>query len=584
MNLSDSDSDDFFGDIRALRRKFGLSKANKSPAKATNQTPSLNKQSGKRLAKTPLHSTTSKFNKKQSIEDNKINSSTDSDNAPAATLGIVSAGEIAALLSPRGTTRQRRKKKPVSSGMTSNANSAERTTRYLSESSPSIPVRTPESRIADPHLLLTRSKTSPATPTAAPRGSSSKRTKTTIGSGRSPDMMKFDLRSLWEKADASPLATPIGRNRLLSSLKPSPGVQIRDTTPRNSAYSIANTFADSALDQGGLLGKVEEELLTKEDIEAAQRKLSQEQTLTQQQVIRDIRERITGFTNSSYSVSAAMERLQCSVTLLCQFYTFGHGELAYDEQGIGWHGEFIGPIANVAQSLDSAGQGVDNRLIANTTLLFPWLRISSVRLKSIDDKDYIMATIDSDLGIAFELGSTDASSTQIVQRMNQQHSKILAEHQLQQPKGSTVFESSGSSQETQELVSLLLSYAKTHDTEFEDLDIEQAMANSEFMQLALPSITSLCRQLASDAQAVFAYTPNNAKARNESTAELKLCTLCYAEDEAIKLEPCCHQLCEECFSHLQRIYPSSSQAEENDPSVICTCPWDRCGISVWSKL
>ncbi|KAJ2630542.1 hypothetical protein H4R22_002599 [Coemansia sp. RSA 1290] len=443
MNLSDSDSDDFFGDIRTLRRKFGLSK---SPA--ANQ----KRPKEKRPAQTP----STRPSKKQSLNDPD----------PVPSLGVVSAGEIAALLSPRGTRQPRRK-------MGLSASGVER--KY--DGSPGIPVRTPESRIADPHLLTEKS---PATPTAAPRASSSRRARRIRESSKTPEAVKFSLQSLWDKADASPLVTPIRRN-LPTSLKPSPGLQIRDATPRNSAFSISN-LADST-DQGGLLGKVEDELLTKEDIEAAQRKLSQEQTLTQQQVIRDIRERITGFTSTH--MGSCIEQLECSVTLLCQFYTFGYGELSYDERGIRWRGDFMGPIANVAQSLDSAAQAVDSRLAANTRLVFPWLRISSVRLKSIDDKDYIMTTIDSDLGIAFEVSNKEGAA-QIVERINQQHSRTLAEHQSQKPRHSGVFES-----DQEALISMLLSYAKKLDSGLEGLDIRQATAKAEFMQQALPSLVGL---------------------------------------------------------------------------------------------
>ncbi|KAJ2448650.1 hypothetical protein EV183_005320 [Coemansia sp. RSA 2336] len=453
MNLSDSDSDDFFGDIRTLRRKFGLSK---SPA--VGQT---------RLAEKPAQ--TPSRPAKHSLDDPD----------PVPSLGVVSAGEIAALLSPRGTRQPRKKKTGSASGM-----------ERRQEGSPGIPVRTPESRIADPHLLTQKT---PVTPTAAPRASGSRRANRR--QSRETPEGKFSLQGLWDKADASPLATPIRRNLRTSLL--SPRVQIRDAAT-HSTFSISNNLSDP-IGREGLLGKVEEELLTKEDIEAAQRKLSQEQTLTQQQVIRDIRERIIGFASTGNTTS--VEQLDCSVTLLCQFYTFGHGELSYDEQGIRWHGDFIGPIANVAQSLDAAAPGTDSRLVADTTLVFPWLRVSSVRLKSIDDKDYVMTTIDSDLGIAFQVGGRE-SAARIVETVNQQHSRVLAEHQSQKPKRAAACEDG---QDTQQLVSMLLSYAKALDPGLEGLDIQQATARAEFMQQALPSVAALAKQLAGDAHATLAY-------------------------------------------------------------------------------
>ncbi|KAJ2590605.1 hypothetical protein EV177_009038, partial [Coemansia sp. RSA 1804] len=68
---------------------------------------------------------------------------------------------------------------------------------------------------------------------------------------------------------------------------------------------------------------VEEALVTEADLEASRRKLGEEYALTQQQIIRDIRDRLMGFAYSSFMFLDAIEWRE-SVSLLCQFYTLGH--------------------------------------------------------------------------------------------------------------------------------------------------------------------------------------------------------------------------------------------------------------------
>ncbi|KAJ2478117.1 hypothetical protein IWW56_003914, partial [Coemansia sp. RSA 2131] len=88
MSLSDSDSDDFFSDIRLFRQKLGLSRGSSHAQPSNTDT-----KSSKRAA--PEGSAV-RQRKQQCIDVEPDESGP----RTSGTLGVVSAGEIAALISP----------------------------------------------------------------------------------------------------------------------------------------------------------------------------------------------------------------------------------------------------------------------------------------------------------------------------------------------------------------------------------------------------------------------------------------------------------------------------------------------------
>ncbi|KAJ2798864.1 hypothetical protein H4R20_004661 [Coemansia guatemalensis] len=417
------------------------------------------------------------------------------------------------------------------------------------------------------------------------------------------------MRNLWG-AESSPINTPPRRFQPKSPLNP-PRLSIGMSTS-NPRSTDSHTYADAASAHNGLLGEVEDAIVTEEDMELAKRKLGQEQTFTQQQIIREIRERIVGFVGTLDGEHLG-EPWQNSVTLLGQFHTFGHGKLSYTRKGLVWKGDLLGPIATMAESMGYSDSKVDIHMESNpTTLVFPWTRISSVRKKSIDENSLIMATVDEDLGIAFQMESQDEDANKIdalVDSMNDYLQKDLADRRAQ-PQNSLPSSNPSSDilgvvspspktilahlTNVSDLIRMLLSTAKKRSERFDDLDVSQALEAKGFAERAGTLISEFSQQLAEEARAALIRgakdnenlykSGSNMDAGLEDGGPPKTCTLCYADDESVELAPCCHRLCRSCFVRLEDMYISSSQQSKDDPSVTCICPWDRCYISSWKSL
>ncbi|KAJ1736104.1 hypothetical protein LPJ61_000154 [Coemansia biformis] len=399
----------------------------------------------------------------------------------------------------------------------------------------------------------------------------------------------LNVRSLWDTSDASPAATPVRLPRL---------------APLLDALGTGSARLGGAPDYGGLLGKVEEAMVTEDDIEAARRKLGQEKVLTQQQMLREIRERLVTFA-CPLSEAASNEPWRDSATLLSQFHTFGHGRLTYTVQGIVWHGDMLGPVATVAQSMDTSDTpaNVDGRAAVTTTaLVFPWVRVSGVREKTVDEASLLMATVDDDLGIAFQFerwNPVEGELADLVDGMNRQLSNVLAARGLQPPGNTRALAQGGDVPSARgpglqqpaamgDLIRALLHVAARQDEQHIRLDISKALTDSDFVAKAESMVSRFSVQLAQEALEMLdspGSGPGTVSAGGSADHAVPpaTCTLCYADDEAIELVPCGHRLCNDCFEHLQRLYPTSSQ-KTDDTTVACTCPWDRCHISSWSEI
>ncbi|KAJ2589781.1 hypothetical protein H4R99_007346, partial [Coemansia sp. RSA 1722] len=379
MDISDSESDDFFSGIRSLRRKLGLSAkpaANTTaPANTTRlATPTRAKPASSAPPKpSPRYSQHSKQHISQQAH--KITA----EHVKEVT-NRVTPQEIAALLSPR--KHRSRKTRRLS---------AEQNTQISPKHT--IPARSPESRIASPRtpvdssLEMKRASMDSSSSLGSPLGLPIDRPS------------EFSVRSLWDGTDPSPLRTP-ARRRLVKS----PLQELSARLPSNAnRLSIGRGYAETA-EVTGLLGSVEDALITDKDLDHAQRKLGEAAALTQQQIIRELRERIRAFSDTELLNSAAISDWWPSVTLLCQFHTLGHGELGYSENGVLWRGSFVGAIASAVQNQTGGLPEEQCRIEENLLLVFPWHRVSSLRKKSFDDMDHVMMTVDEDMGVAFQIG------------------------------------------------------------------------------------------------------------------------------------------------------------------------------------
>ncbi|KAJ2162865.1 hypothetical protein GGF46_000247 [Coemansia sp. RSA 552] len=529
---SDSDSDGFFSDLRAFRQKLGLSDAagasgaesdSSTTARATDK-----EASRKRPAPTPHRTAaaaaTTPQLKRRGISDGAREKQ-------RASLGGVSPGAIAALLSPHKSRAQDRRQRQRRASRAEGGGSSDTDIAY--SPARSIPIRTPESRLA------ASNRTSPSSrrPTASP-GHHAPMSPLVTPSRSGP----LTMRSLWD--GPSPLATPVRRR---------PPVQRPSTSAKRRLSA-------------GLLGKVEEALVTEDDIDAAQRKIGEEKTLTQQQIIREVRERIVSFASDAQPSHDWQE----AATLLCQFHTMGHGRLSYCQRGILWQGRLLGPIATVAQDMVADPASWRQQ---DTALVFPWSRVSAVRKKSIDDDDLLMATIDSDLGIAFQFDGDVGHMAELLGRQLQ----IAISDEHKQPGPAAVVAADGGAGG---LARVLLQLAAGQGLLRSD-DVTGALSLEAFSERAETLAHAWCQQLADEAQAALGKAASSGPGHGPPGT----CTLCYAEEEAVGLQPCGHRVCTDCFEHLQRMFPSPSQAEEAtaDTSAICICPWDRCLISSWTS-
>ncbi|KAJ2664729.1 hypothetical protein IWW48_000676 [Coemansia sp. RSA 1200] len=616
MNGMESENDDFFSELCALRRQFGMSKHipfnnNKSPqehseyksAETVNNTDQSLKQGRKRTTVLSTDSSERESKRCNSSKANGIVSHIIADPSKSShSLGSVSPGEIAALLSSR---QQKRK-------MGSRSASKRR--------SSGIPPRTPESRIASPQaLLLTQNSTpiSMSTPTkkpvvltpqiAAKEGDTPTTTSTSPSSASSS---VFNMRRFWSKGNtATPMyTTPTGQRHCSlpadKSKESSSGefkglLAFRLDSPKEAGNKANNGF--------GLLGSVEEALITEADLEASRRKLGEEYALTQQQIIRDIRDRLMGFACSSFMFLDATEWRE-SVSLLCQFYTLGHGRFAFAKQGIMWEGHMLGPIASVLQEPDSIGRrnSTNNDSDATTvaSLLFPWNRVTLLRRKDIDDGCFVMATVDDDLGVAFKMGDqahvssseidtvvarmgvflSDALRSENIRRFHEPSSTLVSPQPAEVASSRYPNTNSNSFKGT-DVIRSALEFAKTHDKRFIGLDISALLSKKEFMTDAISSALEFSLALATRADSLaHSISGLNSLVDDPGTETLPgTCTLCYAEAESVVFQPCNHKVCKSCFSHLREMYPSSSQQANGDCSsdTACICPWDRTGIDSW---
>ncbi|KAJ2485271.1 hypothetical protein IWW37_005990 [Coemansia sp. RSA 2050] len=622
--MSDSDSDDFFSDIRAMRQKFGLAeKPTVTPARVSSQPPikattarSGSTQTGfKRLA-TPVQSPV-RGHKRRSLGSQERGTKPI---GPPAT--GVSPAEIAALLSPR-RHRQR---------MVRRTNSSENLIEQHDISTTNslhIPSKTPEPctttlQLNPPPFTPTRSlsmanlanATTPTTQSLVIRRKSLDKesplpiSRFAIHEARShsasPDSGVFASRGLWGTASvSSPLHTPIRRQQLVLSPV---GSSRRPFVAVARGLSTANG-SPPANNENGLLGRVEEALLTDADIDVAKRKLGEEQAITRQQIISDIRERMMKFSLSQSAVAecSGWHSWLDSVTILCQFYTLGYGKLSYGKEGICWRGETLGPIAAIAQTTTktNSGSDLDARVHSQTTpmtsLLFPWACISGLRQKSIDDEEYVMLTADDDLGVAFRVGEL-ASSASAIGTLVSDMAATLSQSSLRTYTGQPVFaasnplfvpESSGFADflagedvlDDEAIVDSLLQRAAKRELRLVGRDLSGAFADRAFVDKAADMLCNLSSQLASEALAALSRLNCGDTVEDAGTETLPDgCTVCYTDSNSVLLLPCKHKLCDGCFKNLQGLHISSSQDANNGSKSLCVCPWDRSHVTDWSKI
>lgn len=304
------------------------------------------------------------------------------------------------------------------------------------------------------------------------------------------------------------------------------------------------------------MGSLRDAMITDQDLATARRKLGQEQAITQQQIMRETRQRLV--TNFSHTTSQRLSWLHEDVSILCQFYTFGCGKLASVQQdGVYWQGELLGPIASIAQTTGTECRLNQYSGTTETLLFFPWSRTSAIRRKSIDDHEYIMITVDEDMGIAFRVGQCQPTTVgKLVEDMSKAMSQNL---------GALRKQDDG-------LLSSLLAEAKRLDPiRFGQLSIDKTMNNHRFVGSARESIRKLCIELAMEASDSTPHIEDVA-----ITDEDEQCKLCFADFTSVVLLPCQHRVCESCLAHLQTMYGKQPDASSD---IVCVCPWDRTFIS-----
>ncbi|KAJ2475224.1 hypothetical protein EV174_005353, partial [Coemansia sp. RSA 2320] len=527
--MSDSDSDDFFSDILALRQKIGLGDVatRPSPTVPANNTPAS--KAGSKRATEPVQSPAREPKRRSTTEFSVVSA------RPAVRAHVtgVSPAEIAALLSPRRQTQR-------AAGKRSSSGSDGKNYSMLATSAGQIPSRTPESRITSTRPTPSKSWSPRPTPTKSRSVASlpttpkvlfnsldsrrrSKGKESPLPDSRlslsgaesqsaSPSSALFDTRGLWDSVGAGLLQTPVRRHQQLV-LSPV-GLSKRPFRPVSNGLPLTegNTYAASPLgNENGLLGSVEEALVTDADIDLAKRKLGEEQAITQQQIIRDIRERMMKFSLPGETATLGEHVWVESATILCQFYTLGHGKVSYSEEGIRWYGEALGPVATVAQwTADKDVDRLDSPAATVTMLLFPWARISGLRRKFIDEEEYIMFTANDDLGVAFEIGNLSVTAGAIgalVRDMAETMAQALGKELPLAPVVNSD-DNGGAASEDAFLDDLnvarsLLWRAAKGECQLTDMDISKALDDRVFADTAVSMVRSLGNNLVAGALATL---------------------------------------------------------------------------------
>ncbi|KAJ2853566.1 hypothetical protein GGI22_004822 [Coemansia erecta] len=326
------------------------------------------------------------------------------------------------------------------------------------------------------------------------------------------------MRSIWSKeTSASPLHTPSGQRLRLSP------VGISKRSPHSGGFKGLAFRLDTCEPASnepysfGLLGSVEEALVTDSDLEASRRKLGEEYALTQQQIIREVRDRIMAFSCPS-DAKLGISEWRDSISMLCQFYTLGHGSLAFTKQGIVWCGYMLGPLASVSQTSDVNSVISDYKVAANTTLLFPWTRVTLLRRKDIDGSCFVMATVDHDLGVAFNMGDQphDPSSDidAMVAKMNALLSDVQRDESLcriqesaSEPVNGEYAQNSIGHIKSRDIIRIALDLAKSHDKRFADLDVARTLSANGFMTDATSAVLEFSLAMATKAVASMDSVP-----------------------------------------------------------------------------
>ncbi|KAJ1901535.1 hypothetical protein LPJ66_000709 [Kickxella alabastrina] len=551
MNNSESDSDDFFSEIRALRQKFGLSKA-KAKTKIPVHTPTRdqpNTTTYSTYSNSPTPTMPIVPKQTAPVPTTTLHNPT---KLPSSNSKSITPGELAALLLPRNAKRHKANRR-TSTGTTV------------------PPVRTPESGIVNAQSPLFRTSSHIASPALSSPASPL----------WSPIRRPFELQG-------SPTPTTI-------AVAAAGSLAVAGEEPADMVFDLASLDASESVI--GPLGDLEETMMTERNLDQARLKLGQLQAETEQQIIKNLRDRLVGYTAEVGFSAAAVACEWWSSVLLCQLRTMGHGELAFSDQAVVWRGQIIGPIKPVgeaASAVDFAGDGAGAGVggggqMEDVVLEFPWLKVTALRRKSIDNDEFIMVTVDEDMPVAFQI-STLRLSEHIDQRVAEMSARIsrTLKHRAQQHQQQEQQEHQqcdllpDTLRETATLVESLLRLASCHsDQQFSSLDIGRTMVAPGFLKVASDLTSQFSRRLGSLA---LEHQPADDDPGTETLPGT--CTLCYTTFEAIVLSPCDHRLCETCFLKLRQDLPQLSQPTE-DPlsdSVVCICPWDRILITEWTTL
>ncbi|KAJ2723293.1 hypothetical protein GGI07_002721 [Coemansia sp. Benny D115] len=345
--------------------------------------------------------------------------------------------------------------------------------------------------------------------------------------------------------------------------------------------------------QTGLLGSVEDALVTKSALERAARKLAESEALTQQQIICELCERLKSY--HSPDDQPETPDLWQGATLLGQFYTLGHGSLAHSSRGLLWSGRMLANVASAMQArlnLTVAGAAEAEE---QANLLFPWAKLTAVRRKSIDDDELIMVTVDEDMGVAFLLA--DMSTAAIDSRVADINAQLAAHlaHERSTPRNTVPHEPQGtavgssSADPCENLVRGLLELAaETQQSRLRSADIDRALKSDTFRESAAALTAALSLRLAEMAELAAQTAPVEPVDDDPGTETIPgTCTLCYSATESIELAPCCHRVCTECFARLQTMQKTSPTCAASTTSTNVSqlaCPWDRSPVTKWTAL
>ncbi|KAJ1919490.1 hypothetical protein H4219_001961 [Mycoemilia scoparia] len=388
------------------------------------------------------------------------------------------------------------------------------------------------------------------------------------------------------KQDAGSPKTKAGLNSLKSAQA---GVQNNDTS----------TFG---------LGEFDNVIVTDGDLDRIRQKLNEEEAKTQQQIIRELRERLLDYKQCSTEASSSSadgssgydtSQVLDDVCIIAQFYTLGYGSLSMNPNCLLWRGCLVSHISPVDEDFSEGHPSESCTYTSEETyLVFPSNSLSDMRVKVIDGDPIILTTLAEDLGIGFvpQPALNEQQCNAIIDKMKTTIKPGISahfKHEIVEIDAQSISDNNIEDIKWEYMVQLVesgLELIKSNSSDPNSIQVNGLMHNSEFRNKA----NKLVERFVMDLNHLAAsHQTDTGPICNSSAGQI--CNLCFDNIANEVLNPCAHRVCSTCLSslvavHKEKLKSADSVARSNSPTqdhhraeqrpeIIFFCPWDRSPVT-----